>query len=326
MHAVVLAGGPLGRDIPLQEKVPRPFWPVLMRPIILQGIQRMVADGVRTLTVCANGRTNLYAEKLPRKVLRLEEIRFNDDALPRGPAGCIKDAAAKLPDGPFFVVNAACWFSDSISSMVEQHRQQGNVLTVFCAHDETTPSGLYLCEKAVLDFIPDVGYCDIKEQLIPRLVANKLKVGCGRLSGLVREVIDTTSYLELHHHVLEETFGGSNGAWGAGYEERAPGIWIAPDAEVASTARLYAPLIIGPRASIGAHAVVVGPGTVGHDAVIDRNAVVFGSAVWPGARVPEKKTVEQAVVAPEESHGLRPIDFLSLEEEGDRVSAEHAGG
>jgi len=133
----------------------------------------------------------------------------------------------------------------------------------------------------------------------------------GQLSGLTHEVIDPASYLDLHHRTLSEGGWPSNGTSAGMYREHSPGIWIASRARVARSARLYAPVIIGPRAQIGEDAIVVGPSTVGAEAVIDAHAVVVMCAVWPAAHVAAHTTVEECVIAPEKLNGSQPIDLLT---------------
>ena len=61
--------------------------------------------------MCANGRTALYADRLAQEPLSLAELRFSQDPLPRGPAGCVKDNEQFLADEPFIIANAACWLA-----------------------------------------------------------------------------------------------------------------------------------------------------------------------------------------------------------------------
>ncbi len=309
MHAVILAGGPLGRDIPLQDRWPRSFWPILLEPILVAGIRRMVAGGVHTVTLCANGRTDYYAERLHPAPLHLMGLHFSNDVLPRGSAGCIRDAVRNRVDETFLVANAASWFTQDLIAMVRHHRHQGNSLTVFCEEGTDIPRGLYLCEPSVLDLIPDHGFYDMKEQLIPQLHQRGWRVGLGMMKGLAGEVIDAASYLDLHHRALIEAARISDGPSMNGYYGYAPGVWIAPDAEIAGSARLYGPVIIGPRARIGKRAVVVGPTTIGADAEVGSNAVLITSAVWPTAQVSAGATLEQVIVSPQDDDDSLSVPF-----------------
>ena len=298
MRAIILAGGPSGTGAGMQHALPRPFWPVLMRPVMIQSLQRMVEGGIRIVTVCANGRTGEYTDRLSREKLDLDALMFREDTLPRGPAGCVKDAADTLSDEPFLIADGACWFSDNIKTMFEHHRRLGNALTVFCRPGTSTPSGLYVCERFVVDIIPTVGYFDIKQQLIPRLLERGIKVGAVPLSNPSGEIINATTYLALHHHTLIEATKHGNDTWLNNFRKHSSRVYTANDAHIDTTARLYGPIVIGHGARIEKHAVIVGPTTVGQDAVVEHHAVVIECAVWAGAHIGASTMAEQSIIAP----------------------------
>ena len=271
---VLLAGGPADREPGFPLGLPRPLWPMVMRPLVLELIDRLVRGGAQAMSVCANGRTALYAARLSREPLGLGELCFVQDPLPRGPAGCLKDSEEFVGNQTFVAVNAACLFDDSLDSLVDRHSRQANHLTVFCDPYSSAPCGVYVCEPEILDHIPAVGYCDIKEQLIPRLIDRGLRVGALALHGAGGEVVDLKTYLAVYRHVLNSDLQEQVRSCPGCYEQIAPDVWVSSDALIGRRTRLFGPLIVGPGAKISDGAVVIGPSAVGPEAHIAEDAVV----------------------------------------------------
>lgn len=310
MRTILLAGGPVDQEPGFPTALPRPFWPMIMRPLVPQLIDRLVAGGTRALSVCANGRATFYSARLNAEALKLAEIHFVQDVLPRGPAGCLKDNEPFVQDDTFAVVHAACWLEDPMADLVARHRQQHNQLTVFCAPGTYVPRGVYVCEPEVLRHIPPVGYCDIKEQLIPCLVDHGLRVGALPLRGRTAEVINTRSYLDLHRELLRESLEPQVRNCPGVYHPLAPDVWVSSSAQLGRDVRLFGPLIVGPDAKMEDGAVIIGPGSVGPGAEIGRDAVVTECAVWANARVPRGICVDRMIVIPESVADREPAGFI----------------
>jgi NDP-sugar pyrophosphorylase family protein len=268
-----------------------------MRPLVYRLIDQLMATGVDAISVCANGRTTLYALRLESERFKLHDLHFTQDPLPRGPAGCIKDNEAILGNEPFLVVGAACWLTDSAESLIHRHRQQGNKLTMFCLPNTKVPSGVYVFDPEVIEHIPKVGYCDIKEQLVPRLLDRGLRVAALALREPAAEVVNARSYLLLHHRVLaglaENEAKRSSGL----YEPIGPDQWKARTATVSPRARLFGPVMVGAHAMVADRAVIIGPVAIGPRAVIEEDAIVTESVVWEGARLGRGRSAFRAIVA-----------------------------
>lgn len=310
MRTILLAGGPVDREPGFPTALPRPFWPMIMRPLVLQLIDRLVAGGTRALSVCANGRTAFYSARLNTEALKLAEIRFVQDVLPRGPAGCLKDNEHFVQVQTFAVVHAACWLEDSMVDLVARHRQQHNQLTVFCAPGTRTPRGVYVCEPEILRHIPPVGYCDIKEQLIPRLIECGLRVGALPLRGRTAEVVNTRSYLDLHRDLLSENLELQVRNCPGVYHRHAPDVWVSSSAQIGRHVRLFGPLIVGPGVKMRNGAVIIGPGSVGPGAEIGQDAVVTECAVWANACISRGRCVDRMLVIPESEADRGPVGFM----------------
>lgn len=299
MRTILLAGGPIDREPGSPSSLPRPLWPMIVRPLVLRCIDALVAGGATGLSVCAGGRTDLYADLLTRDALPFDELSFVRDTLPRGPAGCIKDHEAFVAGAAFAVVNAACWIEDRIDTLVQRHRRQCNRLTVFYTPGQRVPCGIYICEPDILEHIPSAGCFDIKAQLIPRLLERGLRVGALPMHGGTTEIINAQSYLELHHRVLRTRLPGELEACPGAYVQVAPEVWVASTARIGRRVRLFGPLVVGPRAKIMQGTVVIGPTSVGPDARVGEDAVITECAIWANACVPRGRCVDRRLIIPE---------------------------
>src|SRR5439155_18469065 len=186
MKAVVLAGGQEFGQCPLSRQAPRALWPLADRPIIEHVLAALRTSGIGEMAISANGRTHDIKDSLGHHPTPDVTIHYNEDCLPRGAAGCVKDCEDWLGNETFIVVHGACLLLNvDFNHLIEEHRTSGAALTVAATSDEDEssrlslsmrPTGIYVCEPAILQYIKKRGYQDMKEQLIPRLIENRLKV------------------------------------------------------------------------------------------------------------------------------------------------------
>jgi len=312
MRAILLAGGPVHHRPGGALGLPRPLWPLAMRPLMLRLVHRLVEGGTQALSVCANGQISLYAGLLGCQHLGLDELCFVQDAMPRGPAGCLKDNETFVRGETFLAVNAACWLDDPVETLVERHHRQRNHLTVFCNARMRAPGGLYVVEPEVLDHIPAAGYCDIKEQLIPRLLDRGLRVGALSLHGATEEVIHVQSYLHVHAQWLNRRLPDELASCPGQYRSLGSDVWVSTDTSIGRNVRLFGPVIVGPRAKILDGAVVIGPACIGPETWIGENAIITEGVIWAKAYVPATACVNRALVVPaDESAAGHRLAFAS---------------
>jgi lipopolysaccharide/colanic/teichoic acid biosynthesis glycosyltransferase len=99
----------------------------------------------------------------------------------------------------------------------------------------------------------------------------------------------------------------------AGYAAPAPTTWVADDAEVAATARLYGPVIVQPRARIGAGAVVIGPAVIGAGAELGVDVLLSGAVVATTARVPDRAEVIERYVSASAGDDMAQVPITEAE-------------
>ncbi len=306
MDWVILAGT-VGENTPWTRGLPRPLLPLpgtTLLKSLLSSFHKSAAEG--TCTICANGRTRRISEHVVLYESNRKRYTFLEDHLPLGTAGCLKACEPGLSGQPILVVGAAVWFEDDPAWLLQEHRRQGNTLTVFCTPGASVkhaaggtllrPAGVFCCDPSVLPHIRSSGYWDLKEQLIPALRRAGLRVGAVTLSRPAKEVSDWATYIEvLGRSLLPDWFGSSD------YTQLAPGIWCGRDVYVAPTARIVGPAVLGHGCRIDDGAVIIGPTMLGDQCRVEKDAWLI-RAVAPAGSLIETGTsvVDQFVYTPTE--------------------------
>lgn len=269
MDRVILAGN-VGHQARWVGGLPRPLLPLPGRTLIDALLASFGHSPEGSCTICTIGRSDLLARHLDGQNALDTAVGFFKDNVPRGTAGCLKACESHLSGETILVAGGAVWLEDDPSWMLEQHRSQGNALTVFCTHDPTMangggrrltrPAGVYCCEPEVLSFICPNGYQDLKEQLIPELKGAGLRVGAVNLRGTTFEVLDWQSYLRVLGHVLTTQRFKIQG-----FRQLAPDIWCGEGTEIAPQARIVGPALLGRNCRIEDEAVIIGPAMLGDE-------------------------------------------------------------
>jgi NDP-sugar pyrophosphorylase family protein len=295
-HGIVLAGAYRGGRCVLDTLAPRPLLPVAERPLVTYALRWMAGGGLHRATVCANTEGRAIGERLGTSAcgLRLEHL---EDWSPRGAAGCVRDAGVRTDATTFVVADGTSVPVVSLGELLEAHRAARAVVTVVVGAGRAgrlQPSGVYVFDRRAFLHIPEDGFQDIKERLIPRLYAAGETVSTHAAESLAPRVVDADSYLALNHWaveracLLEEMPEGFRGGGGAILHETA---------SVDPTARLLGPVLVGPGATVQSDATLVGPVSIGRGTEVGRGAVVSRSVLWSECRVGSRSFVDRSMLA-----------------------------
>jgi len=294
VHGIILAGAyPRGSGA-LEGLAPRPLLPVAQLPLITYALRWMATGGLGSTTICANSAARAIRTRLSDLAVGLE-LDYLEDWTPRGAAGCLRDAGTRTDARTFVVADGTTVPVVDIGALLDAHVAQASLLTVVVGADAAgrlRPSGVYVFDRRAFSFIPEDGFQDIKEKLLPRLYEAEEDVATFPASRLAPRVFNAETYLALNHWALERA------PHRASLDFRAVGqASVHGSATVAPTARLLGPILLGPRVRVGEGATLIGPVCIGADTIVARNAVVSRSVVWGGCVVSTGAFVDRSMLA-----------------------------
>lgn len=291
MDAVLFAGDLEFERCPLAMARPKALWPLDADETLLdRQLDRLAAAGVRRVVVCVNRRADEIRGHLAyRSALGREkpEVIVREDTTPRGPAGCLKDAAAALGTWmePLIAMEVGSLASVAWADAVDELLVSGAPMSVGVVREADgtlRPAGVYLVTEAALSNIPAKGFQDIKERLLPALAAVGRAAIPMHIAGPVRRLEKPEDYLSAVSEGLSSL------------RDRGPVMSVT--AKVHRRARLVGPVTIGDDAEIGEAALIVGPAVIGRGAKIGKATVIHRTVVWDGATVAGSCHLESCVV------------------------------
>jgi mannose-1-phosphate guanylyltransferase len=305
VQALILAGGEGTRLRPLTYTVAKPVLPLVGRPHIAYVIDWLARHGVDDVIVSCGH----LAEGMRSVLEELEigvRLRFAEEPDARGTAGAIRFADDMLADR-FFVLNGDVLCDLDLTAQIEQHERTGARATIALypvkdptgyglvhRHDDgeiteflekpepdqidtdEINAGAYLLERSVLDEIPPDQNVSIEREVFPLLIGNGL-YGI-RQEGYWIDIGTPERFLEANWDILEgrvETIHGD-------FDEPK---MVGENCEVAESAELRAPCVIGRDSRIG------------DGALIDRSVLLDGCVVEDDASI--SNSILSAVVTVE---------------------------
>jgi hypothetical protein len=147
---------------------------------------------------------------------------------------------------------------------------------------EEEPSGVYAFSQAALAHVPAVGYCDMKEQLLPNLTSKGCRVRALPLSGRLIRIRDRRSYLSAVRRSLETSQAGCD---------------VSASQSAAGAPRQWRHRV-SKAASVSGTAILAGCCVIEAGAVVEDGAVVHDSVVLAGATIGGGAIVSRSIIGP----------------------------
>jgi len=297
--AIILAGSRDFGRCPVASRLPTALWPLEGKPAIEHLLISLAKQGIDRAVICSNGDGSLLAESIHANN-RLE-LKFLDEQLPSGTAGCVRDAASGETDELLLVLPASIICPPKINVLINAHRKGKSDLTVMFnpVHNNGQimgeAAGIYICETSVLEHIPKEGYFDIKEGLIPELLRAGKSVHTAVLPNHVGNFRDWREYLYAISNYLEYT-PKLNVDLKLCKRNNSQAVWMAANSMVDPAARIYGPVVIMDGAHISEGAVIFGPTILGRDVSIGKNSIVINSVLWDGAQVGPNCEIKRCLI------------------------------
>ncbi len=297
VQAVILAGGRDFGRCPLASRLPPALWPVMDKPVLEHLLTHLFGQGIRHAVICCKEQSRQLQDVAVSAGCM--QLQFPDEELPLGTAGCIRNSAAMNTESLFVILNAATISPPKISMLVRGHLAgKCHLSVIFNPPLDTTKfqntSDIYVCDSAVVDYIPTEGYFDIKEGLIPAMVAARKTVRAVTLNKNAGNFRNRAQYLAAIAHYLENK--QKNTAVLLTKPTRSKNVWVAGQAEIASSAKIYGPVVIMDGASISHRAIIFGPAVIGKNVTIGKNSLVENSVFWAGSTVGQNCCIRNSVI------------------------------
>ena len=289
VKAVILVGGRDFGRCPIATRHNRALWPIAGKPVVQHLIEQLAAQGVRRFVVCCENQAGdiRNAITLPDTL----QVQYIEQTMPRGTAGSVLDAAGPGRD-ELLIVCAACTASPpDVQEVIAAHRSGQAEMTVLfnpasgANGRAIKDAGIYVCEPSILSCIPQKGYEDIKEGLIPTLVAADKPPYAARLARPTGNFTTWRQYMTVVAELLEAAEPESD--WLSNYQPvgTSGDVWAGKHVQIAESARICGPVLIESASRIEANAIILGPAVIGKNVKIGQNTIVRQSIIWDNAAI-----------------------------------------
>jgi NDP-sugar pyrophosphorylase family protein len=299
---IVLVGTHPWTSSAFERLLPRTLLPVAHRPLISYALSWLRDGGIQAVGVCANRETRALESQLPRHVPPGMTLSYHRDRMPRGAAGSLRDAVAASEADTFVVADGTAIPTAEIRDLLMAHHASGAAVTVV-VHSEPgrngnpcvqVPSGMYVFNRQALDLVPDRGFYDIKEHLIPRLYRSGERVIAYPAGSVSPRVLDASSYLAVNEWMVEHL--ATTGAPPEGYV-RSGSCLFHSNAVIDDDTMFVGPVLVGSGARVMSGAVIVGPTSIGCDATVGRGVLVSRSAIWRRCVLGDQSVADRCILA-----------------------------
>ena len=307
VRGVVLAGTYHWSNTSFEDLVPRPLVPVAQAPLVSYALRWLRDGGIARATLCANSASRAVRSYLGGGSRLTMSLEYHEDWTPRGAAGCVRDAASRTDADTLVIADGTAVPAVNIGLLLDDHRSSGAAVTIVVHHDRQAragerplnPGGIYVFDRRVLDFIPETGFQDIKETLIPKLYKAGERVVIHAGLGVCPRVLNAETYLALNNWVIEQIADNPTPLehWGAYIESGQllshPTAWVAPGA------RIIGPVLLGPSVRVASGATIIGPTSIGADCHVGEDALVSRSVAWKRCHIGVGAIVDGCVLTDE---------------------------
>jgi exosortase len=288
--AVILVGSCDFGRCPLASRLNRALWPVFGKPALQLLLDQLAEQGIRRAVIsCENQSATIQnAIHCPPQL----SITFQEKTLPRGPAGCIRDAA-EAGDECLLVLPGNVLALPPIRDLLVKHRRSQADMTIFLnpvERDQKEDSQIYLCEPTILSCIPETGFVDLKEGFVPASIQKGLTIRADALpknTGHYRTWYDYV--MKLKSRLIEPSRDKMLRDFSLRSDFR--DVWVGSNVHISENAKIFGPVVIDDRASIADKVMIFGPAIIGKDTAIGPDALIEESVLWDhvaigaGARV-----------------------------------------
>jgi mannose-1-phosphate guanylyltransferase len=334
IKAMVLCAGFGTRLRPLTDKLPKPLVPLCGLPLLRYNFALLKNAGVRDLAINTH-HLAAEMEKGAREIaaqLSLGIQVSREDKHILGTGGGVRRAQAMLGAGTFFLLNGDMLFDVDLVAALAAHRAARAVATMVLAPYPKGATygavevdkdfnvrriagrgmppepglvkmhftGVHIAEPELLARLPAGGESDINRIAYVRLIHDGAKVHGYLQDGYWGDLGAPRSLLRANLDVLEGRVGMERFRPGsdpfAGLLERAPGVFVHPQARV--DVELRGPVLIREGVNVAAGARIGSGVVLGAGVRVDAGAELERAAVWDFTHIAAGERVVDQLAAP----------------------------
>jgi NDP-sugar pyrophosphorylase family protein len=283
---IILAGAHIWRDDAFESLCPRLLLPIANAPLISYTLAWLRSEGITTIAVCANHGSRALQAYLLDGGSEALDLYYYEDRVPRGPAGCVRDAALWAEADQLVVVDGSIIPAVDLGALLQSHAA-GDVAASVVVHRPARPAGeretwlspvgIYVFAGRVLADVPATGFHDVKESLLPKLHRAGARVVVFPAEQPSPCIRGPASYFDAQAWML-----GRLRARELSIEDYVwrNGTYVHGSACVAPRARIVGPVMIGPQSRVADDAVVIGPTVIGGRCALHAASAVTCSVLW----------------------------------------------
>ena len=315
MKAVILVGGEGTRLRPLTCNITKAMVPILNKPFLEHLLGYLKGHGITDIILAMSylpDHIKDYFGDGARLGVSLSYL-IEEEAL--GTAGAVKNAERYL-DESFLMLNGDVFTDMDITSVIDFHRERkaaatiavtpvddptayglietgdGGRITRFLEkprREEVTTNminaGIYILEPDILARIPPQKKVSIERETFQQLLTQGEPMYAYSSTAYWLDMGTPEKYLRLNHDLL------LGKALSSVNVSRSGGSQIAPSADI------KAPVLIGKGSVIGPGARVKGPVVLGPECKVEEGATIEGAVLWNNVSVGRKAILRNCIVA-----------------------------
>lgn len=314
MKAMVMAAGLGTRLRPLTDFLPKPMMPIANRPVLHHLLNLLHRHDIREVGINLHAFPEMIQSYFGDGSSLDMSIRWSHEPELLGTAGGTRKLIDFWGDETILVTSGDGLHDIDVTALLGHHRRTGALATLAVkpvaepsnygvvildrdtrvrgfqekprrdeARSDLANCGVYVIEPELLGRIPRDTFVDFGEDIWPNLVAGGEPVYAYTTMAYWNDVGDLD---ELRNTILDAVLGHVRVEIPG--EEIAPAVWAEEGCSIDPSARIDAPVVLGPNVAIEADAQVRGPAAIGADCHVGRAAAIRSAALLPGTAVPDE--------------------------------------
>jgi NDP-sugar pyrophosphorylase family protein len=314
VKAMVMAAGLGTRLRPLTDFLPKPMMPVANRPVLHHLLNLLRRHDVTEVGINVHAYPEMIQAYFGDGSTLGMSIEWSYEEELLGTAGGTKKLEAFWGGETILITSGDGLHDVDVTALLGHHRRTGALATLTVkpvsdpssygvvildrdtrvrgfqekptrdeARSDLANCGIYVIEAELLDRIPAGTFHDFGNDVWPSLVAANEEVYAYTTMAYWNDVGDLS---ELRNTILDAVLGHVR--VDVPGEEIAPGVWAEAGCQIADSARIDGPVVLGPGVVIADNAQVRGPAAIGADCVLGKGAAIRSAALLPGTAVPDE--------------------------------------